>query len=740
MAYYGKPLSHRKPALIIASDRSTWASTIDLPLELRHAPAPPELLRHLDQVNGAPQRCAPARTASPGQDLLDDVSAALRELPEIVRARLRENWLGVYFAHDVGSSAATDIVVGPEGEFLGIAVVLDIDAVGRGANEWATWRENLPFAPGPFHVTVRIADSADDNRKNAIQFLLLHEIGHVLAAGRGFVPDWWLTPDQVGQTGDYSFLPLSWRITPDGKVVPLPENDFPQRAQLNYYGAAQLPSDQLAPAYHALLASGFFTLYSAQSADEDFSEAFALYVHIELLQKPYIVRIHEGPRMLLQYATDWEQPRFADKRLLLQRFLPRAGDDIAPLPDYAGAAAVPYAPLIGVAPLMLRAFRHEDLAPLAQVLVARAQAHPLDASAYLDCSTVLQLTGDHDVALAVQAEAVRIQPRYTLPARRGTAPLRLLVLMGLGDLMSNTPIEFLVEDSDVTLELLYLTQDAPWPEQFPEHDVMMVALAESETNQPLLQRLSATLAGWPRPILNRPERIAVLSRDGACAALAGIAGVEMPRTARVSRAQLAALVQAPDTLAGLLPDAAFPLIVRPIGSHAGHDLEKIDNPSDLPAYLERVGAERFYLARFVDYRGSDGMFRKFRVVLIGGRPLVCHYAISQHWMIHYLNAGMDQSADKRAEEALCMRDFDATFALKHRDALAEIDRRIGLPYLGIDCAEMPDGRLLIFEIDNAMVVHAMDDEQMYPYKKPAMRKVFDAFRQLLEQLRGSSWS
>ncbi len=722
--------------MIIANEQNTWSSAIDRPLELRHAPAPPDLLRHLDQVNGAPDRCAPARTATASAHLQGDVSAALRELPAIIRGRLQANFLGVYFAHDVGSSAATDIVVGADGEFLGIAIVLDVDAVaGRTANEWATWRENLPFQPGVFHASVRIADTADDNRKNAIQFLLLHEIGHVLAAGRSFVPDWWLMPDQIGRTGDYSFLPLSWRITPEGQIVPLPENDFPQRDQLNYYGTPQLPDGQLMQLYHSLLQSGFCTLYSAQSADEDFSESFALYVHIVLLQKPYIVRLYEGQQLRLQYASDWEEPRFADKRLVLQRFLPRADDDLPPLPAHASAALLPYSPLIGVAPLMLRAFRHEDMAPLALALVARAQAHPLDANAYLDCSTVLQLSGDHDVALSVQAEAVRIQPRYTLPAKRGAAPLRLLVLMGLGDLMSNTPIEFLVEDSDVTLELLYLTEDAPWPEAFPEHDVMMVALAESTANQPLLRRLSELLADWPRPILNRPEHIAVLSRDGACAALAGIDGVDMPRTIRADREQVAALAQAPAMLADLLPDASFPLIVRPLGSHAGHDLEKIDSAADLPAYLERVAAARFYLARFVDYRGNGSMYRKFRVVLIAGQPFVCHYAISQHWMIHYLNAGMDQSAEKRAEEAACMRDFDSTFALRHRDALAEIDRRIGLPYLGIDCAETPDGRLLIFEIDNAMVVHAMDDEQMYPYKKPAMRKVFSAFRQLLEDLR-----
>ena len=61
-----------------------------------------------------------------------------------------------------------------------------------------------------------------------------------------------------------------------------------------------------------------------------------------------------------------------------------------------------------------------------------------------------------------------------------------------------------------------------------------------------------------------------------------------------------------------------------------------------------------------------------------------------------------------------------------------------LPYLGIDCAEMPNGELLIFEADNAMIVHAMDPEEMFPYKKAAMQKVFDAFRAMLEHARASA--
>jgi glutathione synthase/RimK-type ligase-like ATP-grasp enzyme len=185
----------------------------------------------------------------------------------------------------------------------------------------------------------------------------------------------------------------------------------------------------------------------------------------------------------------------------------------------------------------------------------------------------------------------------------------------------------------------------------------------------------------------------------------------------------------------LLPGDDFPLIVRPIGSHAGHDLEKMEQPAALAGYLEQVAADRFYLSRFVDYRSADGLFRKYRIALIEGKPYICHFAISSHWMIHYLNAGMAESAAKRAEEAECMAHFDQQFALRHAEALRVIDQRMGMPYLGIDCAETPAGDLLIFEVDNAMIVHGMDPEDMYPYKKPAMQKVFTAFRAMLEHAR-----
>ena len=100
-------------------------------------------------------------------------------------------------------------------------------------------------------------------------------------------------------------------------------------------------------------------------------------------------------------------------------------------------------------------------------------------------------------------------------------------------------------------------------------------------------------------------------------------------------------------------------------------------------------------------------------------------------MIHYLNAGMAESAEKRAEEARFMADFDTGFAVRHAAAFKVINERIGLDYLGIDCAETRDGKLLIFEVDSCMIVHAIDPVDVFPYKQPQMRKVFDAFYRML---------
>lgn len=386
---------------------------------------------------------------------------------------------------------------------------------------------------------------------------------------------------------------------------------------------------------------------------------------------------------------------------------------------------------LGLAVLMSRAYAGVDLAPLGNELLERALADPQDTHALMDLSIVLQLRGHRELGLAAQAQALAVQQTYRLPASRAGSGIRVLALMAPGDLAANAPLEFLVADSDITLDMLYVGADLPLPQALPDHDVLFVAVSESDETRVLLTELARTVRTWPRPVLNNPARIVELARDTAQARLAGAPGVAMPMTVRIARPALGRIAQGELAMTIVLADGDFPVVLRPVGSHAGRGLEKCDDAAAIARYLQTMPEDEFYVARWVDYRGADGLFRKYRVVLVDGHPYLCHMGISQHWMVHYLNAGMGESAEKRSEEALVMAHFDEDFAQRHALALRAIYERVGLDYLGIDCAETADGKLLIFEVESGPIVHAMDPVDLFPYKQPQMRKVFAAFRQLL---------
>jgi hypothetical protein len=385
----------------------------------------------------------------------------------------------------------------------------------------------------------------------------------------------------------------------------------------------------------------------------------------------------------------------------------------------------------GIARLSKMRFDGVDLGPLWSELIGRYVYHADDAAALMDLAILEQLFGNAAAGLARQAEALSLCRLYRSPFVGGTPALRLLALAAPGDLGTNTPLEFLLEGSDVELDTLYIVPGAALPAPLPAHDLAFVAVSESDDNRAVIDEIARLAESWPRPLLNRPERIALLSRERLCALLDGAPGLLVPATARTDRAQLARLAAGAAIMTEILPDGAFPIIARPVDSHAGHGLQKLAGAAALGRYLQERREAEFFVSRFVDYRGRDGLFRKYRIVFIDRRPYACHMAVADQWMIYYLNAEMKESAAKRAEEARFMARFDEDFAARHGAALAAIAERVGLDYFGIDCAENADGKLLLFEADIAMIVHAMDDPAIFPYKTVQMRKVFAAFRAML---------
>ncbi|MBA2589394.1 MAG: hypothetical protein H0U98_12310 [Alphaproteobacteria bacterium] len=393
---------------------------------------------------------------------------------------------------------------------------------------------------------------------------------------------------------------------------------------------------------------------------------------------------------------------------------------------------------IGVAQLTQMAFEGRDIRSLWHELMEGATDDVAGSGTGMDLSVISQLLGDQPTGLAIQKDMLALQRLYRSPCATDRPGLRVLALAAVMDIGGNTPLEFLLQGSDMELATFYVVPGMPLPDPMPDHDVAIVVAPDGDAARASMLAIEALASIWPRPILNLPANIGLLDRDRLYQRLNGIAGLEIPATARVTTNQLHDLISNGLSLRDVLADGAFPIIIRPVGSHAGFGLAKVADCQALKNYLAARDEAEFFISRFVDYSSADGNFRKYRIVIIDGRPFACHMAIAEEWKVWYLNADMALSVPHRTEEAMFMLQFDQEFAVRHSSALKEMAFRIGLDYVAIDCAESRNGALLVFEADNAAIVHDMDPPSVYPYKPAQMQKIFKAVQAMLAR-RAGQW-
>lgn len=393
-------------------------------------------------------------------------------------------------------------------------------------------------------------------------------------------------------------------------------------------------------------------------------------------------------------------------------------------------------PRLGVARLTRLAFEGRNLRPLWHEMMDKASDDAAGAGMGMDLSAIAQLLGDKQTGLAIQDEMLAYQRFYRSPCSVEKPKLRVLAFAAVTDIGGNTPLEFLLEGSEIELVTYYVVPGAPPPMAIPAHDIAIVAVPDGEDMRETLDAIEAMLPSWPRPVLNLPARIKGLDRDRLFEALSGIDGLKIAPTVRLPRERMEALGRDPALLETLLPGKSLPIIARPAGSHAGFGLTKIDDWEEFAIFLRMRPESEFFLSSFVDYASGDGLFRKYRLVFVDGKAFACHMAVADVWKVWYLNAEMATNAARRAEEAAFMQEFDTSFALRHAGALAAMASRIGLEYFVVDCAETPDGTLLVFEADNTAIVHDMDSPAVYPYKPLQMRKIFQAMQAMLYRRSG----
>ena len=124
--------------------------------------------------------------------LLTDVKAAIADLPAAIWGLFSERLVGVYFVEGLGGTGVSDYVFDQNAKPVAAFIVLDAAVLKQQrANAWATWKENTPFKADPrYRLDARIEADGNDNRKNAIQYILLHELGHEWWANLVTASDW----------------------------------------------------------------------------------------------------------------------------------------------------------------------------------------------------------------------------------------------------------------------------------------------------------------------------------------------------------------------------------------------------------------------------------------------------------------------------------------------------------------------------------------------------------------------
>jgi hypothetical protein len=273
-----------------ARSPGTWSELVNKDLRERILPAPDIIVDYFTNYNLLEGYKERPKKAVIDDAFFADIVEAITELPQSVRNHIRDHLVAVFLVEELRGTAYCELLKNFDKNRLGF-IVIDVGALSRKANEWATWKENSPFAiDGVYTIEAEIEQERDNSRKAAIQYVLLHEIGHLIGVAKEAHPNWIIG----GDPQKLSFSMLSWLSLGGGlKGESKFDTTFRNRKHLRYYSFddAQLTCNEIDATYDQLIQTDFVSLYAATNAYDDFAEAYVMYVHVVLQNKPWKIRI-----------------------------------------------------------------------------------------------------------------------------------------------------------------------------------------------------------------------------------------------------------------------------------------------------------------------------------------------------------------------------------------------------------------------------------------------------------------
>jgi len=377
----------------------------------------------------------------------------------------------------------------------------------------------------------------------------------------------------------------------------------------------------------------------------------------------------------------------------------------------------------GLGSLYLRREDEDQAQQLAQIALDLSPCHPV-ASQTL--SSILDKRGDHAEAEAILDRAYGARSLFFEPAKQSRMTVLVLVTRSQG----NIPYRHLMPPSQYTRLVWYMEHAHQSAADLPDYDVIFNAIGDPDiaaaTRGPVFKFRTETDGRF----LNEPGQVELTQRHRLAELLGEDEQVLLPATIRLTKIDVKETgLEAAIERTGM----NLPVLVRPIGSHGGAGLVRVDTRAELLALTEQIQGKDIYVTAYVDYRSDDNYCRKGRIIFVDRKPYPYHWAISEHWMVHYDTADMDRQEAMRSEEARFLKDPGEVIGAKALQAIDNIGVKLDLDYCGIDFSVMPDGRLLVFEANPAMLVHPEPEGSLFAYKNVAVRNIIKAFQAHLER-------
>jgi hypothetical protein len=304
---------------------SFYPNALGKPIEDKVTVGGPEVLDRAHKTNLEYGQDIRPVNAAPDHPLLPKVRALLRNLPPAIHKLASQFVVAIYLLEEDYGTGTTEGVQDNEGRWRNTYITLNLSALTRKANAWASWKENSAFRQEPgYRVAMTIQPPDGDTLENALHFILVHELGHAIGLGLGAHGFW----DEEGlppATRDSPFVAMSWR--PDGKgwFASKYAERFPKLVEARFYRFEQAPLklSEAEPVYRALGQTDLPSLYGVTNIYDDFAETFAIYVHTRLLGRPYKVEVFEGDRVRYTYASCLVANTCPDKVKALETILKR---------------------------------------------------------------------------------------------------------------------------------------------------------------------------------------------------------------------------------------------------------------------------------------------------------------------------------------------------------------------------------------------------------------------------------